>query len=134
MDVFYFVELIDREQLDFLFSLLTFILIASVIDFLFGWINAQFNKEVVFVSEKALYGIVKKMMYFIVLVLFLYIAYLISPPEIAFTATFGLYGGYLLSELYSVLGHLNLVDDQKENELFSTFLKKIFYPNDKEEE
>ena len=124
-----FVEMFKvlKEDIDlYLIVLLSIILISNLIDFSFGWINAKFNKSVKFESGKALYGIIKKMMYFIVLILFSIIALAIIPHEIAIPSIIALYIGYLLSEINSILSHLELTDDGKKGELFITFIKKIF--------
>ena len=115
-----------KDNIDiYLIVLLSIILSANVIDWLFGWLNAKFNKEVVFQSSMALYGIVKKMMYFIVLIFFSVTALAIVPHEIAIPAITALFIGYLISEINSILSHLNLSEDGKKGEVFATFIKKI---------
>lgn len=109
----------------FIIALVTLIIIASTIDWLFGWINARFNSHVQFESHIALYGIIKKMMYFIVLVLFMFVAFMILPEKIALPSIYALYIGYLLTEVTSVLAHLNLSNDGKKGELFAEFLKRL---------
>lgn len=104
--------------------LLAVILVASMLDFLMGWINAKFNKEVQFSSNVALFGIIKKIVYFMLLVLFIPIALLVPAP-IGISALYVLYTGYLLSELQSVLSHLNLASDDKQNQSFLDFVNKI---------
>lgn len=123
-----FVETFEvlKENIDlYLIVLLSIILVSNLIDFSFGWINAKFNKNVKFESGKALYGIIKKMMYFIVLILFSIIALAIIPHEIAIPSIIALYIGYLLSEINSILSHLELTDDGKKGELFRTFISKL---------
>lgn len=115
-----------REDLDiYLIVLLSAILFVSVIDWLFGWINAKFNSKVEFVSSIALYGIVKKMMYFIVLVFFGFMALVIVPLEVSTPAITMLYIGYMLSEVNSILSHLDITKDGKKGEVFITFIKRI---------
>lgn len=109
----------------FLISLLLIILVVSTIDFSFGWINARFNKNVIFKSSKALFGIIKKMMYFITLIIFAIVSLAIFPHEIALPAITILYGGYIFSELNSILSHLELTDDGKKGEMFRTFITNI---------
>ena len=124
-----FVEMFEvlKEDIDlYLIVLLSITLITNIIDFSFGWINARFNKNVTFESGIALYGIIKKMMYFIVLILFTVIALAIIPHEVAIPSIIALYIGYLLSEINSILSHLELTDDGKKGEPFITFIKKIF--------
>lgn len=100
------------------------ILAASTLDFMMGWVNAKFNKEVQFSSTVALFGIVKKIVYFMLLVLFIPIALLVPYP-VGIAALYVLYTGYLLSELQSVLSHLNLANDDKHNQSFLDFINKI---------
>lgn len=121
----FFMTLQDNK-LNYLMVVLSLILSASTFDFLFGWINARFNKNVVFQSNVALYGIIKKIMYFIALILFMFVAFTFVPLEVAFPSVIILSGGYLLSELNSILSHLDLTSDGKEGELFRTFLTRIF--------
>lgn len=108
----------------FIIFLLTLILIASSIDFTFGWINARFNKNVVFQSGVALYGIIKKVMYFIVLVFFIPVS-VIVPEQVGIPALTILYLGYLLSEVNSILSHLELTEDGKKGELFRSFVSRL---------
>lgn len=103
---------------------LTLILIANILDFAMGWINAKFNKDIEFSSTVALFGIAKKIVYFMLLVLFIPIALLVPEP-IGIAALYVLYLGYLLSELQSVLSHLNLANDDKQNQSFLDFINKI---------
>lgn len=115
-----------KEDIDIYFIvLLSIVLIASVIDWLFGWINAKFNSKVEFVSEVALYGIIKKMMYFIVLILFSIVALSIVPHEIAIPSITTLFIGYIISEINSILSHLNMTEDGKRGEVFKNFLDRI---------
>ncbi|GIO25151.1 phage holin family protein [Oceanobacillus sp. J11TS1] len=111
--------------------LLTLILIASTIDFLFGWINARFNKNVVFKSGIALFGIIKKIMYFIVLVFFIPASVLV-PESVGIPALFALYIGYLISEINSILSHLELTEDGKKGELFREFMSRLLKSEKKE--
>lgn len=123
-----YVELLEglKNNIDvYLMVLLSIVIISNVIDWSFGWINAKFNSKVVFVSGRALYGIIKKMMYFIVLILFGITALAIIPHNIAIPAITALYVGYILSEINSILSHLNLTEDGKRGEVFKHFLERI---------
>lgn len=125
----HFVELFEvlKEDIDlYLIVLLSIILISNVIDWLFGWLNAKLNSNVNFKSHVALYGIIKKMMYFIVLILFTITALAIIPHEIAIPSITALYIGYIASEINSILSHLNLTEDGKKEEVFSQFVGKLF--------
>lgn len=124
-DLFVFFDNLQEDNFKWLLFLLTTIMIVSVIDWLFGWTNAKFNSNVVFQSNIALYGIIKKMQYFFVLVVFMFVALLLLPSTVAFPSLVTLYVGYLLSELNSVLSHLGLTEDGKHGDLFINFIKKI---------
>lgn len=117
----------DLTQSDdaFIIALLGTILIASTIDFLFGWLNARFNGNVEFQSGVALYGIIKKMMYFVTLAFFMVVAFLIVPDRVAMPTVYTLYVGYLLSELNSIMSHLGLTEDGKKGELFRDFIERL---------
>jgi len=122
--IYLFNKLEDNIDLH-LIVLTSLVLIANLIDFSFGWVNAKFNKKVEFISRIALYGIIKKMMYFIVLIFFSVIALAIVPSEISIPAITTLIIGYLLSEVNSILSHLDLTSDGKKGELFRTFISKV---------
>ncbi len=125
MDMITLLNKITQSDDQYVVALLVTIIIASTIDFLFGWVNARLNSNVVFESGVALYGIIKKMMYFVTLVLFMVIAFLIIPENVATVAVYTLFIGYLLSEANSILSHLGLTDDGKKGEIFRDFIEKI---------
>lgn len=115
----------------YLIVLLSITLVLNIIDWLFGWLNARFNSKIEFKSNEALYGIIKKMMYFIVLIVFTVVSLAIIPHEIAIPAITGLFLGYIASEVNSILSHLNATEDGKKHEVFSTFIKKILKGDNK---
>lgn len=121
----------DTEE-TLVIALFTLILFSSILDVLFGWVNAQFNQNMVFTSRKAMNGIARKMMYFIVIVFFTLVAYVMVPENIAFASSFTLITAYLASEMSSILGHLGVMDDGKDNEIFINFLRRIFNGKDDE--
>lgn len=126
MDMITFLNDLTQSDDQYITALLVTILVASTIDFLFGWLNARLSSKVEFISGVALYGIIKKMMYFLTLVLFMVIAFLVFPTKIATAAVYTLFIGYLLSEANSILSHLGLTEDGKKGELFRDFLEGIF--------
>jgi toxin secretion/phage lysis holin len=109
--------------------ILALILLANIIDFLLGWINAKFNKQVSFSSSVAIYGIARKMVLFILCVFFIPISLLVPYP-IGISALYVLFLGYLLSEINSILSHLKLSKDDKITDVFSDFLQRIFIRKD----
>lgn len=108
-----------------LLYLLTLILIANILDFVFGVINAKFNKNVPFSSKKAKNGLFVKIGYFILLVYVIPVA-LLLPEGIGVSALYVLYVGYLVIELNSLFAHFRLTEDDKRNELFIDFINRIF--------
>lgn len=108
-----------------LIYLLVLILSANMIDFLLGFINAKFNKKMVFSSSTAIFGIARKMVMFMLCVFFIPVSLLVPAP-IGIGALYVLFIGYLLSEINSILAHLNMGNDNKEATLFSDFINKIF--------
>lgn len=107
-----------------IFYLLALILIANVIDFIMGWVNAKFNSDVTFSSSKAILGITRKLLVFIVLIYFIPVALLVPEP-VGIGAIYVLYLGYLASEVNSILSHMKLTEDDKTN-MFADFIEKIF--------
>ena len=103
---------------------LTIILAFSMIDLLIGWVNAKFNKDVSFSSSVALFGVIKKMTYFIVLCLFVPVS-LFIPNPVGMLALYSLYSVYLYTEITSVLSHFNLAEDDKKNKLFIDFINRL---------
>lgn len=111
----------DNTKLIYVISL---ILIANVLDFSIGWVNAKFNGSVQFSSSKAIYGIARKMFVFILLIFFIPFSLLVPEP-IGISALYVLYFGYLFSEVTSILNHLKLGDDDKTNDMFLSFINRI---------
>lgn len=105
--------------------ILSLILIANIIDFILGWINAKFNDHVSFSSSKAIYGIARKMVMFIIMIYFIPVC-LLAPAPIGISALYVLFIGYLLSEINSILSHLRLSNDDKQHALFIDFVSRIF--------
>lgn len=108
-----------------LLYLLTLILIANILDFIFGVVNAKFNENVPFSSKKAKNGLFVKIGYFILLVYVIPVA-LLLPEGIGIAALYVLYIGYLVIELNSLFAHFRLTEDDKRNELFIDFINRIF--------
>lgn len=108
-----------------LIYILVCIMGANIIDFLVGWINAKFNPKVEFSSSKAIYGIARKLLLFILLVYSIPVA-LLMPEPLGISALYVLYIGYLASEINSVLHHFKLTKDDKSMDPFINFFKTIF--------
>lgn len=108
-----------------LIYILALIMGANIIDFVVGWINAKFNPKIKFSSSKAIYGIARKLLLFILLVYAIPVA-LLMPEPLGISALYVLYIGYLASEINSVLNHFKLAYDDKSMDPFIDFFKKIF--------
>lgn len=104
---------------------LALILGANIIDFTIGWINAKFNPKIDFSSSKAILGIARKLLLFILLVYSIPVA-LLMPEPLGISALYVLYTGYLASEINSILNHFKLADDDKSVDPFINFFKGLF--------
>jgi toxin secretion/phage lysis holin len=125
MDMFHYLQKwLDNDNTKVIYFLVL-ILIANMIDFSIGWINAKFNTSVAFSSSKAIYGIARKMIMFILCVFFVPISLLVPYP-VGIASLYVLFTGYLLSEINSILSHLKLSEDDKSTDKFSDFIKKLF--------
>lgn len=108
-----------------LMYLLCAILVANILDFTFGSINAKFNERVPFSSKKAKNGLFIKIGYFIILVYLIPVAMLL-PTQIGVAALYTLYTAYLLIETNSLFAHFRLTKDDKRNDLFVDFIGRMF--------
>ena len=113
-----------------LIYILALIMGANIIDFTVGWINAKFNPRVDFSSSKAIFGIARKLLLFILLVYSIPVA-LLMPEPLGISALYVLYLGYLLSEINSVLNHFKLAEDDKSMDPFIEFFKNVFDKKEK---
>lgn len=104
---------------------LALILGANILDFTVGWVNAKFNPNIQFSSSKAIYGIARKLLMFLLLVYSIPVA-LVVPEPLGVSALYVMYTGYLVSELNSLLNHFKLADDDKSVDPFISFFKSIF--------
>lgn|SRR5699024_7379387 len=125
-DLSIYINQVQEKPDTFIMFLIIAILLAGMIDFTFGWSNAKFNKDVQFISGQALYGIIKKMKYFIMAVFFYFVAFLIAPYELAYSSLIVFYIGYLWSEINSIFSHLGITEDGKDGSLFIDLVKNIF--------
>ena len=107
MDMFHYMQKWLENDNTKVIYFLVLILIANMIDFSIGWINAKFNTSVAFSSSKAIYGIARKMIMFILCVFFVPISLLVPYP-VGIASLYVLFTGYLLSEINSILSHLKL--------------------------
>lgn len=109
---------------------LVLIMGANIIDSLVGWVNAKFNPKVKFSSSKAIFGIARKLLLFVLLVYSIPVA-LLMPAPLGLSALYVLYGLYLASEINSILNHFKLAEDDKSMDPFIDFFKSIFSKGEK---
>ncbi|WP_342512243.1 phage holin family protein [Sporosarcina sp. FSL K6-1522] len=112
----------DNSKLIYILAL---IMGANVLDFTIGWLNAKFNPKVAFSSAKAIFGIARKLLMFILLVYAIPVA-LLMPEPLGISALYVLFLGYLASEINSVLNHFKLAEDDKTMDPFIDFFKSVF--------
>ncbi|GKV55961.1 hypothetical protein NCCP2222_19080 [Sporosarcina sp. NCCP-2222] len=105
-----------------LIYILALIMGANIIDFTIGWLNAKLNPRMKFSSAKAIYGIARKLLLFILLVYSIPVA-LLMPDPLGISALYVLYIGYLASEINSILNHFKLAEDDKTMDPFIDFFK-----------
>lgn len=108
-----------------LIYILALIMGANIIDFLVGWLNAKLNPNIRFSSSKAIFGIARKLLLFILLVYSIPVA-LLMPEPLGISALYVLFIGYLASEINSILHHFKLADDDKSMDPFINFFKGLF--------
>lgn len=125
MDIIGYLEHYLRNDNTKLLYLLALILGANILDFTLGYLNAKLNKKVAFRSNKAIMGIIRKVVTFILLIYFIPVSLLVPSP-IGIGAIYILFGGYLVSEINSILSHLKMTDDGKEGDVFADFIQTIF--------
>ncbi|WP_107842162.1 phage holin family protein [Metasolibacillus meyeri] len=124
MDMIEYLQRFLESDSTKLIYILALILSANIIDFTIGWLNAKFNPKVSFSSAKAIFGIARKLILFIVLVYAIPVA-LLMPEPLGISALYVLYIGYLLSEINSILNHFKLADDDKSMDPFIEFFKGL---------
>lgn len=98
---------------------------AGTIDFLLGTFNAAYNVDVQFSSTKAQLGIVRKLVTLAVMILIVPLVMLL-PYDVAIYSLTILYVGIATSEVYSILGHVGIVQDGgKHKNLVGTLFENI---------
>lgn len=104
--------------------ILVLILISNLIDFSIGWLKAKCNPEIVFQSSMAVFGIARKIVMFILLIVFIPFS-LLMPNGIGIGSLYILYMGYLSTEIISIMNHLGLTKDDKDSRVFHDFVSAI---------
>ncbi|HBK6683604.1 TPA: phage holin family protein, partial [Enterococcus faecium] len=103
-----------------IYGLILWLMVAMIIDFVLGFTIAKFDKEIDFSSFKAKAGIIVKVAEMILVVYFIPVAVKFGAVGITMYVT--MLVGLILSEIYSILGHISTIDD---NNNWTDYVKKF---------
>lgn len=103
-----------------IYGLILWLMVAMIIDFVLGFTIAKFDKEIDFSSFKAKAGILVKVTEMILVVYFIPVAVKFGAVGITMYVT--MLVGLILSEIYSILGHISTIDD---NNNWTDYVKKF---------
>lgn len=103
-----------------IYGLILWLMVAMIIDFVLGFTIAKFDKEIAFSSFKAKAGIIVKVAEMILVVYFIPVAVKFGAVGITMYVT--MLVGLILSEIYSILGHISTIDD---NNNWIDYVKKF---------
>lgn len=84
-----------------------------MVDFLIGSFIAFFKKDIIFKSQIGIYGILRKMISIVVIVLFVFIGLLFG--NVGKSAVYLLLLGYLFYECWSVYEHHKVIENTRAN-------------------
>lgn len=102
------------------YGLILWLMIAMIIDFVLGFTIAKFDNKIDFTSSKARAGIIVKVAEMILVVYFIPVAAKFGAVGITMYVT--MLVGLILSEIYSILGHISTIDD---NDNWTDYVKKF---------
>ncbi|HDL2610034.1 TPA: phage holin family protein [Enterococcus faecium] len=103
-----------------IYGLILWLMVAMIIDFVLGFTIAKFDKEIDFSSFKAKAGIIVKVAEMILVVYFIPVSVKFGAVGITMYVT--MLVGLILSEIYSILGHISTIDD---NNNWTAYVKKF---------
>ncbi|HHC7514806.1 TPA: phage holin family protein [Enterococcus faecium] len=103
-----------------IYGLILWLMVAMIIDFVLGITIAKFDKEIDFSSFKAKAGIIVKVAEMILVVYFIPVAVKFGAVGITMYVT--MLVGLILTEIYSILGHISTIDD---NNNWTDYIKKF---------
>lgn len=103
-----------------IYGLILWLMVAMIIDFVLGFTIAKFDKEIDFSSFKAKTGIIVKVAEMILVVYFIPVAVKFGAVGITMYVT--MLVGLILSEIYSILGHISTIDDNNWTDYVKKFL------------
>lgn len=117
---------------------------AMMVDFLIGSFIAFFKKDITFKSQIGIFGILRKMISMVVIVLFVFIGLSLDYYSATFvkvslfsnigkSAVYLLLFGYLFFECWSVYEHYKVIENTRANLLkpIINIIKKVFESHDK---
>lgn len=110
--------LTDDEHM--IYSLILWLMLAMIIDFVLGFTIAKFDKEIEFSSFKVKAGVIVKVTEMILVVYFIPVAVKFGAVGITMYVT--MLVGLILSEIYSILGHISDIDDNNWIDYVKKFL------------
>lgn len=125
MDMATWLENIAHSKDGWLILMLTILLSAQTIDFVLGVSISILNKKQEFSSSKLKLGLLVKVLQ-LALVIFVLVPLGISLGDFGSLGVRAMLLGFIISELYSILGHLKFVnDDSHWIENLEQFIKNI---------
>jgi len=109
--------------------ILTLLMVLMMVDFIMGVLIAKFDKDITFSSFKMKMGILIKIVEILLAIIAIPFALLF---DVGLQLLYVLYIGLCGSELYSIFGHMKLVDDgDKGIDLLEKFFNGLFKKGDK---
>ena len=109
--------------------ILTLLMILMMVDFVMGVLIAKFDKDITFSSFKMKIGILMKIVEILLAIIAIPFALLF---DVGLQLLYVLYIGLCGSELYSIFGHMKIVDDgDKGIDLLKKFFNGLFKKGDK---
>lgn len=103
-----------------IYGLILWLMVAMIIDFVLGFTISKFDKKIEFNSFKAKAGIIVKVSEMILVVYFIPVAVKFGAVGITMYVTMMV--GLILSEIYSILGHISDIND---NNNWTDYVKKF---------
>lgn len=108
--------------------ILTLLMVLMIIDFIMGVCIARFDSKVKFSSFKMKIGILVKIVEVLLAIIAIPFVLLLN---MGLELLYVLYIGLCASEIYSILGHIKLVDDDNKGiNLMDLFFKKLMNKGD----
>lgn len=109
--------------------ILSLLMILMIIDFIMGVVIARVDSKIKFSSFKMKIGILLKIVEILLAIIAIPFALLF---DVGLQLLYVLYIGLCGSELYSIFGHMKLVDDDDKGiDLLESFFKGLFKKGDK---